>query len=123
MELLAVDCEMLPEAVVVRAKGEVDSSTVNQLVSSIDVALRQAATHPARLLVIDLQELTYFGSAGLNAVLDGHRQGAETGIAVRLVADNDLVVRPIEVTNLDSVLELYPTLSDAVQRRGPEQEP
>lgn len=123
MDLLAVDCEMLPEAVVVHAKGEVDSSTVSQLVANLDAALRQAATHPARLLVIDLQELTYFGSAGLNAVLDCHRQGAEAGTTVRLVADNDLVVRPIEVTNLDSVLDLYSTLSDALQERGPEQKP
>lgn len=123
MDLLAVDCEMLPEAVVVRAKGEVDSSTVNHLVSNLDAALSKAAAHPARLLVIELQELTYFGSAGLNAVLDCHRQGVEARTAVRLVADNDLVVRPIEVTNLDSVLDLYSTLSDALRERGPEQEP
>lgn len=122
MELLAVDCEMLPEAVVIHARGEVDSSTVNELVTNLSVALRQAASHPARLLVIDLQELTYFGSAGLNAVLDCHRQGAEAKTSVRLVADSDLVVRPIEVTNLDSVLDLYPTLSDAVRERGPEQQ-
>lgn len=115
MELLVVDCEVLREAVVVCAKGEVDSSTVNKLVSTLDAALRQAATHPARVLIIDLQALTYFGSAGLNAVLDCHRQGVDARTSVRLVADNDLVVRPIEVTNMDSVLELYPTLSDALK--------
>ncbi|MCV7257733.1 STAS domain-containing protein [Mycobacterium shimoidei] len=123
MELLAVDSEVLPDAVVVHAKGEVDSSTVKQLVSNLDDALDRAETHSARLLVIDLQGLTYFGSAGLNAVLDCHRRGAEEGTSVRVVADNDLVVRPIEVTNLDSVLELYRTLSDALQGRGSEQKP
>jgi hypothetical protein len=45
----------------------------------------------------------------------------EAGTSVRLVADNGLVVRPIEVTNLDSVLELYPTLPDALQGRDTEQ--
>lgn len=115
MELLAVDCEVLPEAVVVHVKGEVDSSTVGKLISDLGAALRQAATHVAGLLVIDLQALTYFGSAGLNAVLDCHRQGAETGTSVRLVADNDLVIRPIEVTNLDSVLQIFPTLTDALR--------
>ncbi len=68
-----------------------------------------------------LQAVTYFGSAGLNAVLDCHKQGQQAGTSVRLVADNGLVVRPIEVTNLDSVLELYPTLPDALQGREPEQ--
>lgn len=115
-----VDCEVLPEAVIVRAKGEADSSTVNKLVFRLDDGLRQAATHPARLLIIDLQALTYFGSAGLNAVLDCHRQGVDAGTSVRLVADNDLVVRPIQVTNLDKVLELHPTLSAALERRPPE---
>ncbi|ORV19590.1 STAS domain-containing protein [Mycobacterium celatum] len=121
MELLAVDCEVVPEAVVVHVKGEVDSSTVGGLISDLGAALRQAETHVAKLLVIDLQSLTYFGSAGLNAVLDCHRQGAEAGTSVRLVADNDLVIRPIEVTNLDSVLQIFPTLTDALQDRHPQQ--
>jgi anti-anti-sigma factor len=69
------------------------------------------------LLILDLQGVTYFGSAGLNAVLDCHKQGLQAGTSVRLVADNGLVVRPIEVTNLDSLLDLYPTLSDALEGR------
>lgn len=111
---------MLPDAVVVRAKGEVDSGTVGELVGQLDAAVRAAASHAARLLIIDLQELTYFGSAGLNAVLDCHRRGIESRVPVRLVADNSLVVRPIQVTNMDSVLELYPTVSDALEGRNTE---
>lgn len=105
-----------------RAKGEVDSGTVNKLVAQLDAGLQAAATHTAQLLIVDLQGLTYFGSAGLNAVLDCHRQGIEARTPVRLVADNNLVVRPIEVTNMDSVLELYPNLSAALQGRHLENE-
>jgi anti-anti-sigma factor len=121
MDLLVVDSEVRPEAVVVQAAGEVDSSTAGDLTSHLDAALRQAGTQASRLLIIDLQAVTYFGSAGLNAVLDCHKQGQQAGTSVRLVADNGLVVRPIEVTNLDSVLELYPTLPDALQGRDPKQ--
>jgi len=121
MDLLVVDYEARPEAVVLQAKGEVDSSTACDLTSQLDAALQQADTHASRLLIIDLQGVTYFGSAGLNAVLDCHRRGHQAGTSVRLVADNGLVVRPIEVTNLDSVLELYPTLPDALQGRDTEQ--
>jgi anti-anti-sigma factor len=121
MDLLVVDYEVRPEAVLLRAKGEVDSSTAGELISQLDAALRDAGTQPSRLLIIDLQGVTYFGSAGLNAVLDCHRQGLQSGTSVRLVADNGLVVRPIEVTNLDTVLELYPTLPDALQGRDTEQ--
>jgi anti-anti-sigma factor len=119
LELLVVDREVRPEAVVVRAKGELDSNTVGELTAHLDAALHEAANHASRLLIIDLQALTFFGSAGLNAVLDCHRQGLQAGTSVRLVADSEVVVRPIEVTNLDSVFELYPTLSEALERRDP----
>lgn len=117
MELLVVDSEVRPEAVLVHVKGEIDSSTAGKLRSQLEAALQQAGAQPSRLLVVDLQYVTYFGSAGLNAVLDCHKQGLRAGTSVRLVADNDLVVRPIEVTNLDALLELYPTLPDALEGR------
>ena len=107
----------------VQAEGEVDSSTAGDFTSHLAAALQQAGSQDSRLLIIDLQAVTYFGSAGLNAVLECHRQGQDAGTSVRLVAENGLVVRPIEVTNLDSVLELYPTLPDALQGRDPEQGP
>jgi anti-anti-sigma factor len=121
MELLAVDSEVRPEAVLVHVKGEIDSGTSGELRSQLESVLQQAAGHESRLLIVDLQGVTYFGSAGLNAVLDCHKQGLRAGIAVRLVADNDLVVRPIEVTNLDSLLDLYPSLPDALEGRESEQ--
>jgi len=121
MDLLLVDSEVRPEAVLVRAKGEVDSSTAGDLISHLDAGLQQAGAQASRLLIIDLQAVTYFGSAGLNAVLDCHRRGLRAGTSVRLVADNGLVVRPIEVTSLDSVLELYATLPDALRGRDTEQ--
>ena len=117
MDLLVVDSEVRPEAVLVHAIGEIDSSTAEQLRSQLKSALKQAESQESRLLILDLQGVTYFGSAGLNAVLDCHKQGVRAGTSVRLVADNGLVVRPIEVTNLDSLLDLYPTLSDALEGR------
>ena len=117
MELLVVDSEVRPDAVLVHATGEIDSSTAGELRSQLEAALQQADAHESRLLIVDLQGVTYFGSAGMNAVLDCHKQGLRAGTSVRLVADNDLVVRPIEVTNLDALLELYPTLPDALEGR------
>ena len=117
MELLVVDSEVRPEAVVVRASGEIDSSTAGELRAQLESALEQAGAHDSRLLIVDLNDVTYFGSAGLNAVLDVHERGLRTDTTVRLVADNGLVVRPIEVTNLDSRLDLYSTFSGALEGR------
>jgi anti-anti-sigma factor len=121
MELLVVDSEVRPEAVLVHVSGEIDSSTAGELSPQLESALQQAGSQESRLLIIELQGVTYFGSAGLNAVLDCHKQGLRAGVSVRLVADNELVVRPIEVTNLDSLLDLYPSLPDALEGRESEQ--
>ncbi|OCB29846.1 anti-anti-sigma factor [Mycobacterium malmoense] len=117
MKLLAVEHEALDDAVVVRVKGGVDSSTVGEVTAHLTAALELAGTHPARLVVVDLLAVDFFGSAALNAVLECHDEGKEAGTAVRLVADHDQVLRPIQVTELDRILDIYPTLSDALQHK------
>ncbi|BBY06899.1 STAS domain-containing protein [Mycobacterium noviomagense] len=120
MEALTVHREHDDDGIVVRVKGDIDSGTVGDLVTELTTALNLASTHPARLLVVDLQAVTFFGSAGLNAVLNCHDQGAAAGTSVRLVANHAEVVRPIEVTNLDGVLDVYPTLDDALRSPEPD---
>lgn len=115
--LLAVEHEAHEDAVIVRVKGDVDSSTVDQLVDHLTGALKLAATHPARLVVVDLQAVDFFGSAALNAVLDCHEDGKAAGTAVRLVANHDQVLRPIQVTELDRIFDISPSLPDALQRK------
>lgn len=117
VELLVVDSEVETEAVSVHVRGEIDSGNAGQLRARLTAALQQAGAQESRLLIVDLQGVTYFGSAGLNAILDCHKQGLRAGTAVRLVADNELVVRPIEVTNLDSLLDLYPSRTAALTGR------
>jgi anti-sigma B factor antagonist len=126
MESLVIEREVSQDAVIVRVQGEVDSISVGELSSQLTAALELAAAHPARLLILDLQPVTFFGSAGLNAVFDCRERGRGAGTSVRLVADNDYVIRPLEVTKLDRVLEVYRTLDDALQsyeRRERETQP
>jgi anti-sigma B factor antagonist len=116
--VLVIECEAAGDSVIVRVKGGVDSSTAEVLTGQLSTALRQAETHPARLLIVDLQEVDFFGSAALNAMLDCHEEGKEAGTSVCLVADHDQVLRPIQVTELDRILDIYPTLSEALQRNA-----
>lgn len=101
-------------------KGDIDSSTVDKFTAGLTAALSLAAAHPARLVVIDLGGVEFFGSAALNAVLDCHEAGQRVGTSVRLVADHDNVLRPVQVTALDRIFDIYPTLSAAL-RRGRQQ--
>ena len=122
MESLVVDQEAREDAVLVRVQGDVDSITVGELSSQLTAALKLAATHPARPLVIDLQPVTFFGSAGLNAILDCREQGLAAGTSVRLVVGhNQYVLRPLEVTKLDRVFEVHRTLTDALGSFDPQE--
>ncbi|BBZ34647.1 STAS domain-containing protein [Mycolicibacterium confluentis] len=105
-------------AIVVSAEGEVDSGNVGELAAHLDEARGAAATSQRRLLVIELDRVKYFGSAGLSAVLDCHERGGVEGVTVRLAASNTEVLRPIEVTKLDEVLHLYDTVAAATHDDG-----
>ena len=61
MALLAVDHAASDDAVVVRVKGDVDSSTVDELTAHLSAALKLAAKHPARLLVVALTVSSLLG--------------------------------------------------------------
>ncbi len=116
--MLVIGCEAEDDAVIVRVKGGVDSSTADDLTAHLTAALQQAETHPARLLIVDLQAVDFFGSAALNAMLECHEKGKDAGTSVRLAADHDQVLRPIQVTELDRIFDIYPTLSEALQRKA-----
>jgi hypothetical protein len=50
-----------------------------------------------------------------DAVLECHNEGLTSGITVRLISSNPMVVHPIALTKLDTILALYPTIEEALQ--------
>jgi anti-anti-sigma factor len=112
--LLEVNQDVRDAAVVVSAAGEVDSASFTNLEFHLDTALKRALDHPGLLLVIDLSAVTHFGSAGLNAVLECHEQGQSLGVAVRVAAAHPEVLRPIQITKLDAILRVYPSIPAAL---------
>jgi anti-anti-sigma factor len=119
--LLELNQEVRDTAIVVSAAGEVDSGTAAMLVTHLDGALKMASDHPTQLLIVELARVTYFGSAGLNALLECYEQGNYIGVGVRVVAPNAEVRRVIEVTQLDGVLRPYGTVTAAISGDGQRQ--
>lgn len=111
---LEVTQDVRAGAVVVSVTGEIDSNTVGSLQPHLDRAIDTAGEHSAKVLIVELSRVTYFGSAGLNALLECYEKGSAAGVSVRVVAANPEVIRPIEVTKLDKVLRPYGTVADAV---------
>jgi anti-sigma B factor antagonist len=90
------------EAWVLVVVGEVDTFTAPLL----DHDLVEALAERPSLLVVDLSEVEFFGSAGLAVLLDAQQRfGSDT--ALRVVARRT-VLRPIQLTGMDTVLSVHP---------------
>ncbi|HVW44547.1 MAG TPA: STAS domain-containing protein [Amycolatopsis sp.] len=96
------------DAVVVVA-GELDVLTAPKLDEQISIALE---TEPP-LLVIDLTDVTFLGSAGMTSLVTAHRM-AGTATTVRIVASGRTTARAMQIVGLDQQLPIYATLGDAV---------
>ena len=64
-------------------------------------------------MIVDLSGVDFLASAGLQALVATHENVSETaGFAV--VADGPATSRPIQLTGLDQILSLHPTLAEAM---------
>jgi anti-sigma B factor antagonist len=89
--------------------GEIDLATAPVLEGAIADAL--AENPPA--LVIDLSPVQFLASAGLQIlVATQEKLGGSAHFAV--VANGPATSRPIQLTGLDEIFALYPTLDDAL---------
>ena len=95
--------------IVLSVAGEVDLATAPDLQAALDTAL--AEDPPA--LVVDLLEVTFLGSVGLQ-LLVGTQQRLGERARFAVAADGAATSRPIHLTGLDELLKLYPTVEEAL---------
>ncbi len=111
MESAPVD-RPAPGIAVVRPTGDVDAYTSGRL----RAALHEAVGGSARLVVVDLTDVTFIDSSGLGALVGAHRRMLEAGGVLRVVRPPQTVGRAFELTGLDEVLELYDDRESALAR-------
>jgi anti-sigma B factor antagonist len=109
-ELLTVRIDTRGSAVVVAVRGELDLATVPVLRERLD----EVGDRPAAPLVVDLSEVRFIASAGLALLVDLQHRCDERGVTLAVVATGSVVPRAIQVTALDQVLSVYPTVDEAV---------
>ena len=97
--------EGVQAAVVVAAGDRVDERAVRSIPEHV-------AGNPGAI-VLDLSEVAFLDSAGLTILVREHNRCADHGVPFRLVAATTVVRRPIELTGLDRVLEIHPTVESA----------
>jgi anti-sigma B factor antagonist len=112
-QLLDVRSDDRDDALILFLAGEIDGLTAPRLRTAIGAAFDRLN---GRMLVLDLTEVGFLGSAGLRALLDSAAEAVTRGHQpLRVVVDeNRPVVRPIEIVGLDNVLALYHSVGDAL---------
>jgi anti-anti-sigma factor len=83
-----------------------------RIVNGETASLREAVTSQERVgtVVLDLGRVNTIDASGLGLMLELHRQSLAKGIRFKLTNVTKLVSRVLEVTRLDSVFEVAPTI-------------
>jgi anti-sigma B factor antagonist len=92
-DLLHVTAEPSEDAIIVRATGEIDMSTIDVLRRELDTARAEAAT-----ALLDLSGVTFMDSTGLHLLLEASHNSAVTGWGFFVVRPSREVQRLIEVS-------------------------
>jgi len=74
---------------------------------------RLRAQKAAKTVILDLSEVPYIDSAGVGAIVNAHVSCANAGRRLALVGVMDRVQTLLKLTRVDSVLAIFPTLTDA----------
>jgi len=99
--------------VVVEVTGEVDTFTAPLLRLCLD---SQAERRDLRELVVDLEQVTFLGAAGVAALARAHRRCRRRGVRLVLrCAGRRRVLRPLQLTGLADLVPI-----DPADRAGPQ---
>jgi len=96
--------------VVLRVSGELDMLTAPILTEYVQEQFGRDAASGPRTVVFDLTRVSFLGSAGLAVLAHAQTAAAGRGDAVQIVATARAVLRPLEVTGLDKVLDIRPDM-------------
>lgn len=97
-------------AVLTLEEENLNSVIAPQLKSDF-IILNQEGT---RNLILDLSNVRFVDSSGLSAILTAHRLWKDTGSFVIAGELQPMVTKLIEISRLDTILAMTPTLSEAV---------
>jgi anti-sigma B factor antagonist len=109
-DLITVRTEPAGDAVVVRVSGELDLSTADVA----EAELGQAVGSGAPAVIVDLDRVSFLGSTGLRVLLTARDRANDSGVDLRLVGDQRVVLRPLQVSGLMPAFQVHATVPDAI---------
>ena len=98
-------------AYVVSVTGDLDLATAPQLRDELARAVAEGGTE----IVVDLVRVPIVDSVALGVLVEASKRTKARGGVLRVVCDDRRIARIIEITGLDRVLRLHPTLREALE--------
>jgi anti-anti-sigma factor len=109
---ITVDTTAVPGSVLIDVGGELDLLTAPAL---RDTLFSQVAA-PGSEVILLLDAVDFMASTALGVIVEVVQSAKLKGSHLRIVCANRTVLRPLELTGLDQILDIYPTL-DAIAAR------
>ncbi|MEU4549973.1 STAS domain-containing protein [Nonomuraea dietziae] len=110
MTPLLLDCRRLPGAALITVAGEVDATNSPQL----EAFLAQARQDGCERLVLDLAELRFIDSSGLQVLIACHDVSRAHGGGLHLAALGPSPSRLLQITGLCAYFSVHDTVQDAL---------
>jgi anti-sigma B factor antagonist len=100
---------VLPE--IVALPDEIDITNSQRIGDELRAAFRRP---DVAAVIADMTRTAFCDSSGIRHLLVANDIAAEVGAELRLVIESGAVLRVLQVTGLDRVLKIYPSLDDAL---------
>ncbi|WP_430383231.1 STAS domain-containing protein [Streptomyces sp. P10-4] len=104
----AVDVQVrtsAPDRSLVAVTGSLDLHTAHHLAD----ALQPLLGHDGHTLLVDLSGVTFLDSTGLTCLIAAYRTARSTGVRLALIAPSQPVLKMLQLTGVDQVLDSYPS--------------
>ena len=114
---MEIQSEQRQETLIISFVGSLDALTADQAHGFIGRELDGGQQQ----IVIDLSQVDFMSSAGIRVLLDMLKRSRGMGGDLCLAATQPGVQRTLELSGMVRVLEVYPSVEDAVRSYGPQE--
>ncbi|MER5836281.1 STAS domain-containing protein [Streptomyces sp. NPDC002130] len=94
---------------VITVAGEIDHDTIEPLRQALE-----APSLPRPRIVIDMHQVTFMDSSGINTLIAAYQAVTEAGGWIRLAGAQQTVLRTLQIVGVDAVIDCRPTLRQAL---------
>ena len=106
---LVADPQHVP-AVVVALPAEIDVASAGLVGQQLGAALAPGV----KTVIADMSATRFCDSSGISVLVRAHKQAAANQAQLRLVVHSTVVLRSLRLVQMDCLLPIYPTLSQAL---------